>query len=148
MATGVMALSHAFGMHAKTPSDFGLAGEGTTAGGGGGGGGAAAAVEGDAAVTARACARARARARAPRAMGLRRVLFVRHGECEMNLALGSVVGGRADDSPLTARGEAQAEALAAGAREYVARRATLDRPRCEASVGFVRAGQRARERVR
>ena len=76
------------------------------------------------------------------------MLFVRHGECEMNLALGSVVGGRADDSPLTARGEAQAEALAAGAREYVARRATLDRPRCEASVGLVRAGQRARERVR
>eukprot|EP00959_Pyramimonas_sp_CCMP1952_P436669 9143676-Pyramimonas_sp.AAC.1 len=48
------------------------------------------------------------------ASALRRILFVRHGECEMNLTvtdkvrLSESVGGRSNPSPLTQKGVEQA----------------------------------------
>ena len=39
------------------------------------------------------------------------LFLVRHGECEMNLALAHQVGGRASESPLTAKGQRQAQQL-------------------------------------
>ena len=41
------------------------------------------------------------------------LFLVRHGECEMNLLLDGFVGGRASDSPLTAKGVDQAKTLGA-----------------------------------
>ena len=39
------------------------------------------------------------------------ILLIRHAECVMNLHLATTIGGRANDSPLTRRGRAQAAAL-------------------------------------
>mmetsp|Transcript_29331 Transcript_29331/g.49268 ORF Transcript_29331/g.49268 Transcript_29331/m.49268 type:complete len:227 (+) Transcript_29331:141-821(+) len=39
---------------------------------------------------------------------LRRILLVRHGECEMNLSVSDKVGGRSDLSPLTPKGVQEA----------------------------------------
>lgn len=41
------------------------------------------------------------------------LFLVRHGECEMNLLLHGFVGGRASESPLTAKGSDQAKVLGA-----------------------------------
>lgn len=46
------------------------------------------------------------------------VYLVRHGECQMNLELASLVGGRASASPLTPRGEAQAARLGRWLRSH------------------------------
>lgn len=42
---------------------------------------------------------------------MHRILFVRHGECYMNLELAEKIGGRSVSSPLTPLGEKQAEML-------------------------------------
>lgn len=42
---------------------------------------------------------------------MQHILLIRHAECVMNLHLASTIGGRANDSPLTKRGKAQAAAL-------------------------------------
>lgn len=42
-----------------------------------------------------------------------RILLIRHGECEMNLALADKVGGRSNASPLTPLGERQSTHLGA-----------------------------------
>jgi broad specificity phosphatase PhoE len=42
---------------------------------------------------------------------MRRIVFARHGQCEMNLRQGAIVGGQSNASPLTPLGEAQAAAL-------------------------------------
>lgn len=47
------------------------------------------------------------------AASLRRILLVRHAECEMNLRLDTRIGGRSNGSPLTPLGVAQARALGA-----------------------------------
>lgn len=42
------------------------------------------------------------------------LLLIRHGECEMNLALEKMIGGRAAESPLTRLGEEQARVCGLG----------------------------------
>lgn len=42
---------------------------------------------------------------------LQHILLIRHAECVMNLHLATTIGGRANESPLTNRGRAQARAL-------------------------------------
>ena len=44
---------------------------------------------------------------------MQHILLIRHAECVMNLHLATTIGGRANDSPLTRRGRAQAAALGA-----------------------------------
>ncbi len=44
---------------------------------------------------------------------MKRVLLVRHGECEMNLRVKTHIGGQSNSSPLTPLGRAQAAALGA-----------------------------------
>lgn len=50
------------------------------------------------------------------------LFLVRHGECEMNLFLDGFVGGRASDSPLTAKGVDQAKTLGAYLQKLFAAR--------------------------
>lgn len=42
---------------------------------------------------------------------MQHILLIRHAECVMNLHLATTIGGRANESPLTNRGKAQAAAL-------------------------------------
>jgi len=46
-------------------------------------------------------------------VGMKRVLLVRHGQCEMNLTLDGHIGGQQNHSPLTPLGTQQAAALGA-----------------------------------
>lgn len=68
---------------------------------------------------------------------MQHILLIRHAECVMNLHLATTIGGRANDSPLTKRGRAQAAALG----ERLARLPANQRP----SLLFASTAVRARE---
>ena len=68
---------------------------------------------------------------------MQHILLIRHAECVMNLHLATTIGGRANDSPLTRRGRAQAAALG----ERLAKLPPSQRP----SLLFASSAVRARE---
>lgn len=67
------------------------------------------------------------------------ILLIRHAECVMNLHLATTIGGRANDSPLTRRGRAQATALG----QRLARLPEELRPRALFASTAVRARETA-----
>ncbi|KAI8474396.1 MAG: histidine phosphatase superfamily [Monoraphidium minutum] len=72
---------------------------------------------------------------------MKRILFVRHGQSEINLRMAAVVGGQSNSSPLTPLGEQQAACLGRHLRRHLQPHAS---PALAASSTAVRARDTAR----